>query len=128
MSRSRVQTRISLRRLLAGEAVSEAGAEGEAAEAGTEEITGPGFSGGVEAPHCFWSERSILGALLFIARASRPAPHAIFRFAQRAPDPGEPCFSYDSCRFRGVAWLREARLGQPHLGGNPGVRVERYDS
>src|SRR5437867_1840410 len=92
MSRSRVQTRISLRRVFAG-AASGAGVAEVFAEAGTEEITGPGFSGGVEAPRCFWSERSILGASLFIAWASRRAPVAILPFAQQAPGAAEPYFS-----------------------------------
>src|SRR5215472_14689051 len=84
MSRSRVHTRISLRRVFAGEDASGAGAVAFA-ETGTEEITGPGLSGAGEAPRCFWSERSILGALVFIARASRRAPDAILRFAQQRP-------------------------------------------
>ena len=97
ISRSRVHTRISLRRLFVGEAASEAGVAEALAEAGTEEITGPGFSGGVDALRCFWSERSILGALLFIAWASRRAPVAILPFAQQAPGAAEPYFSHDSC-------------------------------
>src|SRR5215831_2547875 len=85
ISRSRVHTRISLRSVFAGEAASGAGLVDEFTVAGTEEITGPGFSGGVAAPRCFWSERSILFAWLFIAWGSPRAPHAIwFRCAKQA--------------------------------------------
>ena len=77
MSRSRVQMRISLRRLFAEEAVAGAEAAGALAEAGAEQRAGPGFSGEVAVPRCLWSERSILGTWLFIAWASRRAPDAI---------------------------------------------------
>src|SRR5207249_12309998 len=86
MSRSRVQTRISLRRVFEGGAESAAGAAGEFTGPGTEERAGPGFSGEVESPRCFWSERSILGTWLFIAWASRRAPDAIlFLHKKRLP-------------------------------------------
>src|SRR5690242_7562147 len=80
ISRSRVQMRISLRRLLAGEAFSDAREAPAFDETGTEDRGDSGFSGWVEAPRCFWSERSILGALVFIAWASQRAPHASWRF------------------------------------------------
>src|SRR5258708_16650089 len=98
MSRSRVQTRISLRRLAAGEAALAGGL----AAADTEERRGSGFSGDVEAPRCFCGERSILGALLFIARASRRAPVAILPDARKRLDAAKPCSFF---RFLG-GWAR----------------------
>src|SRR5690349_20318337 len=91
MSRSRVQTRISLRRLAACEAALGAGPADAFAAAEPAERRGAGFSGEVEAPRCFWSERSILGALLFIARASRRAPDGILPDARKKGRGGESC-------------------------------------
>src|SRR5215470_17057364 len=92
MSRSRVQMRISLRRLLAGVTVSPAALAG--VFVGAAEDRGESrLSGWVEAPRCFWSERSILGALVFIAWALQRAPHAICVFAQQcARAPWSPLF------------------------------------
>src|SRR5689334_22373489 len=84
MNRSRVHTRISLRRVFEAEAESGAGAAGEFTGPGSEERTSPGLSGEVEVPRCFWSERSILGTCLFIAWASRCAPVAISHFTQQS--------------------------------------------
>src|SRR5262249_19518767 len=53
MSRSRVQMRISLRRLLAGEELADAGEAGAFDETGTGDTGEAGFSGCVEAPRCF---------------------------------------------------------------------------
>src|SRR6266704_5809226 len=103
MSRSRVQTRISLRRLAACEAALGAALAGGLAAAETEERRGSGFSGDVEAPRCFCGERSILGALLFIARASRRAPVAILPDARKKLDAAKPCSFF---RLLGGGWAR----------------------
>src|SRR6266568_3794459 len=92
MSRSRVHTRISLRSVFEEEGVLGAGRACEFAEAGTEQTAGPGFSGEVEAPRCFCSERSILGTLVFIARGSRHAPVAIWLFAYKALCSAKPFY------------------------------------
>src|SRR5713226_53999 len=83
MSRSRVQTRISLRRLFAAETVLGAGPAGGFAETRGVERRASGFSGEVGAPRCFWSERSIFIAPLFIAWPSRRAPDAILPDARK---------------------------------------------
>src|SRR5437867_7786157 len=103
MSRSRVQTRISLRRLAAREAALGAGLADAFTAADPAERRGAGFSGEVEAPRCFWSERSILGALLFIARGSRRAPDGILPDAREwagAATLGFLCFRYFGSRQR----------------------------
>src|SRR5207237_6397856 len=96
MSRSRVQTRSSLRRLFAGEPASGEAAAGEFAETGVLENEGSGFSGWVEAPRRFWSERSILGATLFIAWATRGAPDAILVLCMIELGAARPPSSYDA--------------------------------
>lgn len=90
MSRSRVQTRISLRSVFAEDAAGLAVPEDTFAEPGGEDSRGSGFSGKVEEQRCFWSERSILVTVLFIARALRRAPVAISFFAQRATGHAKP--------------------------------------
>src|SRR5215469_16723275 len=107
ISRSRVQTRISFRREFVGDATSQAGAD-EFPETGIEEITTPGFSGRVEAPRCFGSERSILCALLFIAWASRPAPLAFLHIRPSREEPAFPMIPAASAALhnqrRNAAW------------------------
>src|SRR5215472_667461 len=121
ISRSRAQTRISLRSVFAGEAASGVGAV-EFAEAGTEEITGAGFSGGVEAPRCFRSERSILGALLFIAWASRPAPHAICFLRNNTPGAASIAFLMI---LAASAALLAARRGGHIVAGTSAAHVSK---
>src|SRR5215472_7443954 len=86
ISRSRLHTRISFRRLfpvgvLAGGVTSAATGASAVTAPGvvleTEDSEVPGFSGDVEGAGCFSSERSICCRLVFIARASQPAPVAI---------------------------------------------------
>src|SRR5215472_3125391 len=90
MSRSRVQTRISLRSVFAEDGGPPAEPAGTFAEPEGEDRRESGFSGEVEEPRCFWSERSILGTVLFIAWASRRAPVAISYFAQKATGHARP--------------------------------------
>src|SRR5437667_785841 len=61
MSKSRVQTRISLRSVFAEDAAPLAAPADAFAKSG-EERRESGFSGEVTEPRCFWSERSIVGA------------------------------------------------------------------
>src|SRR5713226_4799056 len=78
MSRSRVQTRNSLRREFAG--IERSGGEVAAArpEVTMEDDAGSEVSGGVEVASGFSSELSIFGCLVFIACPSQPAPDGIF--------------------------------------------------
>lgn len=90
MSRSRVQTRISLRSVFAEDAAPLAALAETLAEPEGEDRWESGFSGEVAEPRCFWSERSILVTVLFIAWASRRAPVAISFFAQKATGHARP--------------------------------------
>src|SRR5690242_5604200 len=93
--RSRVQTRISLRRECAGAGRPAAVASGRSLltpgvnwlSVAREGDAGAGFSGDVEVAGCFSSGLSILGRLVFIAWPLRPAPDAICRFVSE----GEAC-------------------------------------
>src|SRR5215472_12510849 len=92
ISRSRVQTRISLRREFAGDATSQAGAD-EFPETGIEEITAPGFSGRVEAPRCFGSERSIFLCFAIYSMGVAARATRVFAFyAKRAQAVRNPAF------------------------------------
>src|SRR5438132_14391190 len=64
MSKSRVQTRISLRSVFAEDAAPLAplAAPADAFAKSGEDRRESGFSGEVTEPRCFWSERSIVGA------------------------------------------------------------------
>src|SRR5437867_11710753 len=63
MSKSRVQTRISLRSVFAEDAAPLAALADAFAKSG-EDRRESGFSGEVTEPRCFWSERSIVGAYI----------------------------------------------------------------
>src|SRR6267378_4618228 len=87
INRSRVQTRISLRRECSGADRSAAGLESGCslltvavtwAVVATEEDAGSRVSGEVEVAGCFSSGLSIFRCLVFIAWPSRPAPDAIY--------------------------------------------------
>src|SRR5438067_11763198 len=92
--RSRVQTRISLRRECAG-AGRPVAVDSERSLltpgvnwlAAREDDAGAGVSGDVEVAGCFSSSLSILRRLVFIAWPLRPAPDAIYRFVSE----GEAC-------------------------------------
>src|SRR5206468_11846954 len=85
MTRSRVQTRISVRRECAGAGRPVALASGRSLFApgvnwlavAREDDAGAGVSGDVEVAGCFSSSLSILRRLVFIAWPLRPAPDAI---------------------------------------------------
>src|SRR6266566_8801935 len=97
--RSRVQTRISLRKECSGTHRS-----GAAVEPGgslltldviwaaftTEEDAGTGVSGAVEVAGCFSSILSIFRCLVFIAWPSRPAPDAFCRRCRRSVEAAVP--------------------------------------
>src|SRR5215469_1704530 len=102
MSRSRVQTRISLRSVLAEDVAPPATPADTFAEPGGEDSRESGFSGEVEEPRCFWSELSMVGTVLFIAWASRRAPVAISLFAQKATGHRRPSTRLISARPRAL--------------------------
>src|SRR5215469_4002458 len=70
MSKSRVQTRISLRSVFAEDAAPLAAPPEALAATGSEDRSESGFSGEVSAPRCFWSERSIVGASVIYSMAA----------------------------------------------------------
>src|SRR6266566_742305 len=62
MSKSRVQTRISLRSVFAEDRAPLEALADAFTKTGGEDRRESGFSGEVTEPRCFWSERSIVGA------------------------------------------------------------------
>src|SRR6266705_2891040 len=117
--RSRVQTRISLRKECSGTDRSGAAAEPGSslltldviwAAFTTEEDAGTGVSGAVEVAGCFSSILPILRCLVFIAWPSRPAPDAFWGRVRSAE--GESDLLH---RLRFVAWRTSLLVLARHL-------------
>src|SRR6266566_5084789 len=116
--RSRVQTRISLRKECSGTDRS-----GAAVEPGgslltldviwaaftTEEDAGTGVSGAVEVGDCFSSGLSIFGCLVFIAWPSRPAPDANCRSLSQQGK-GREMTTYTHCDSRSCTLVANKML------------------
>src|SRR5215472_11167600 len=103
MSKSRVQTRITLRSVFAEDTAPLAAPPEAFAATGSEDRSESGFSGEVSEPRCFWSERSIVGAsVIYSMGAAARASCDFSHVAQKAPGDAPLRLEGDSRRSAGM--------------------------